>query len=56
MKELFHNLKFAWIYAKDQKKRLIAYLFTNLVHIVISIIVPLLSARIIVNLTENAYL
>ena len=53
MKELWNNLKFVWVYAKDQKKRLFLYAFCNVIAITFSIIVPILSARIIVHLTSN---
>lgn len=53
MKELCSNLKFAWNYTKDQKKKLILYIFCNIVNIIISIFVPILSAKIIVDLTSN---
>ena len=53
MKELWNNLKFVWVYAKDQKKRLFLSAFCNVIAITFSIIVPILSARIIVHLTSN---
>ena len=53
MKELWNNLKFVWVYAKDQKKRLFLYDLCNVIAITFSIIVPILSARIIVHLTSN---
>lgn len=55
MKEFVDNLKFAWKYAKDQKKRLIGYILCNIVSIIISIFVPILSARVIVDLTANHF-
>lgn len=55
MKEFFNNLRFAWQYAKDQKKKLIIYIMCNIVTIMISIIVPILSAQIIVKLTNNEF-
>lgn len=53
MKELWSNLKFAWVYAKDLKVKLILYLLFNIATILISVVVPVLSAKIIVNLTAN---
>ena len=53
MKELCSNLKFAWKYTKDQKNKLILYCFCNLINIIISIVIPILSAKVIVNLTSN---
>lgn len=53
MKELIYNLKFAWRYAKNQKKLIIFYILCNLFQIIISIFLPVLSAKIIVSLTDN---
>ena len=55
MKEFLKNLKLAWIYTKDQKIRLILYIFCNIISIFISICIPILSAKIIVNLTNNNF-
>lgn len=55
MKELWDNLKFAWIYAKDQKHKLICYIISNIIVITISIVVPIISSQIIVELTNNAF-
>lgn len=55
VKELFYNLKFVWTFAKDQKYKLIKYIFCNILSIVISIVVPILSARSIIALTENKF-
>ena len=53
MKELWKNLKFAWVYAKDLKWKIIAFVFCNVIQIVISVVVPIVSAKVIVHLTEN---
>lgn len=53
MKELIYNLKFAWMYAKNQKKLIILYILCNLFQIIISVFLPVLSAKIIVSLTDN---
>ena len=53
MKELWKNLKFAWTFAKDQKVKLILYLICNLFQVGISVVVPIISAQIIVKLTSN---
>ena len=53
MKELIYNLKFAWRYAKNQKKLIILYILCNLFQIIISVFLPVLSAKIIVSLTDN---
>ena len=53
MKELIYNLKFAWRYAKNQKKLIMLYILCNLFQIIISVFLPVLSAKIIVSLTDN---
>ncbi len=55
MKELWNNLKFAWKYAKDQKIRLIFYILFNCVAVAISIGVPIISAQVIINLTNSKF-
>ena len=53
MKETIFNLKFAWKYIKDQKPRLIGFMIAGILNIIISIIVPIFSAKIIISLTNN---
>lgn len=53
MKELWKNLKFAWKYAKDEKKYIIAYGLLHIIGIFISIAVPVISASMIVKLTSS---
>lgn len=53
MKETIFNLKFAWKYIKDQKLRLIGFMIAGILNIIISIIVPIFSAKIIISLTNN---
>lgn len=53
--EFFKNLKFAWNYAKDQKKNLIWFIIVNILIIIISVIVPILSAKAIIYLTDNEF-
>jgi len=55
MKDLIKNLKFAWKYTKGQEKCLAVVIITNILSIVSSIIVPILSAKIIIELTTNNY-
>ena len=55
MKEFIKNLKFAWIYSKSQKYKLIKYIICNIFSIIISIVIPILSAKIIVELTNNQF-
>lgn len=53
IKEFWNNLKFSWKYAKKYKKYLIGFLIINIFMTLIGITVPLLSAKIIINLTNN---
>lgn len=53
MKEFFGNLKKAWVFARNQKAKLILYIVFNTIAMAISVIVPVMTARIIVNLTSN---
>lgn len=55
MKELWNNLKFAWSYAKGQRKHIWIILFASICSIIFSIITPILSANIIISLTGNNY-
>lgn len=53
--KLINNLKFAWNYAKNEKKRIIIFLLCNIMHIVLYVVMPILSAKIIIELTSNNY-
>lgn len=53
--EFLKNLKFTWKFARKQKKNLIAYTIFSIISIVISVFVPILSAKIIVSLTNNEF-
>ena len=55
MKEFWGNLKFAWQYTKDFKKQLILYLICNALIIAVSIVLPMISARIIIYLTDSMF-
>ena len=55
MKEVFKNLKFVWNYAQNQKGKLIILTIINIIQIIISVIFPILSARVVVSLTTNEY-
>ena len=55
MKEFIKNLKFAWKFTRSQKMVLIKFIIVNIFTIIISVIVPILSARIIVNLTSSMF-
>lgn len=53
MRETRKNLKFAWKYARGQKNKIFSFIFCNILYIIISVVVPILSSYIIVNLTNN---
>ena len=53
MKEFLKNLKCTWKYTKELKKTLIKYAITSIFNIIICLIVPILSAQLIVSLTNN---
>jgi len=55
MREFIKNIKHSWEFAKDQKVRFILHSFLVFMMALISIGVPMLSARIIVNLTESKF-
>ena len=56
MKEFLKNLKFIWKYVKNEKKDINVFLISNILRIVSLIILPILSARIIIELTSNNYI
>lgn len=53
MKSLWKNLKFAWQYTKNEKTKFILFLICIVFHVIISIVIPILGARLIVSLTSN---
>ena len=53
MKEFFANLKFTWKYAKEFKFKIILFVFCSFLQVVISVLLPIVSAKIIVSLTNN---
>ena len=55
MKETVKNVKFAWTYAKGEKRIVIKFVLVNILSIAISILVPILSSKVIIALTKNAY-
>ena len=55
MKETIKNLKFAWNYAKYEKVKIIKFILINVIGMIISVIVPILSSLIIVSLTDNNF-
>ena len=54
-KGLFSNLKFSYHYIKKQTWKLVLFAFLNLIGIALSVIGPVLSAKIIVSLTAEEY-
>lgn len=55
MKQFMKNLKFTWNYAKYSKKSLIIFTVSHILQILINVITPLLSAKIVIELTTNNY-
>jgi len=55
VKELKENLKFAWKFFDGQKRRLFFYILFNVFQIVISIVVPIFSAKVIMALTNSMF-
>ena len=55
IKEMIQNLKFTWQFAKNEKKLIIIDIISYLIWISVSILMPILSAKIIVSLTSNNY-
>lgn len=53
MKDFLNNLKKAWYFVGDEKKSFIPFIILNLIIVAISIIVPILSAKVIVALTSS---
>ena len=53
MKDTKKNLKFTWKFISFQKWRLLGYILCNILHVIVSVITPILSAKIIVSLTNN---
>lgn len=55
MKLFFNNLKLSWKYCKDQKVRLFMFMLCNIFSIIISVLVPILSSKIIIDLTNSEF-
>ena len=55
MKEFIKNIKFVWQYARDQKSKLVKDILCNLIAVIISVVVPIISAKIIVYLTDSMF-
>ncbi len=55
MKEFISNLKKVWKYTKSQNKRIILFYLCLIGNIFIGIVMPIVSAKIIVNLTNKVF-
>ena len=53
MKKLKNSLRKIWPYMKSEKKHIFMYVVISILSIVINIILPIASAKVIVSLTEN---
>lgn len=56
MKELVGNFKKLWKYIRDDKMSLIILISEHILEIAISIVLPILSAKILIELTSNEYM
>lgn len=52
-KNLLTNMKKVWPFARDQKKFIFLYVLVNFFNMLISIVLPIVSAKIIISLTNN---
>lgn len=55
MSEFKKNLSFAWKYLKKEKGKIALSIVCNLIGILINIVIPILSAKIIIHLTTNKF-
>lgn len=55
MKEFIQSLKFTWKYAKKEKGRIILFGIANLFNVTFSILIPMIDAKIIIELTANHF-
>ena len=55
MKEFIQSLKFTWNYAKGEKRRIIFFGITCLINAILSILIPIIDAKIIIELTANHF-
>ncbi len=53
MKETLKNLKRSWKFVENQKKRMIVYLVLTIILVAISVIVPLLTANLLIAITDG---
>lgn len=55
MKEFIQSLKFTWKYAKKEKGRIVLFGIANLFNVIFSILIPMIDAKIIIELTANHF-
>ena len=55
MKEFIQSLKFTWKYAKKEKGRIFLFGIANLFNVIFSILIPMIDAKIIIELTANHF-
>ncbi len=55
MKELFNNLRFTWKYSKYEKKYFIISFLSHIIGIGVSILIPIVSAKIIIALSVSDF-
>ena len=55
MKDTIRNLKFTWNYVKKEKKSFIITVIMEILYIILSIILPIISANAIVKLTNSEF-
>ena len=55
MKEFIQSLKFTWKYAKKEKIRIILFGMASLINAIFSILIPMIDAKIIIELTANHF-
>ena len=51
--EIKTNLKMSWHFIKNQKKTLVLIIILSLCFSIISVTIPVLSAKLLLNLSEN---
>ena len=55
MKEFIQSLKFTWKYAKKEKGRIILFGIASLINAIFSILIPMIDAKIIIEMTANHF-
>ena len=54
MKETIENFKNLWPFLKDDKYKLLLVLLCNTICIIVNVLIPIISAQMIVKLTSNS--